>query len=52
MWLKLHDKDGEVGISELTYDGIHNAKYQCERMLEELEEAREKLDAEESGDAE
>lgn len=54
MHIEFHDihkgKDRRLEVADLTPDAIHNAKYLCEQMLEELETAQEKIDAEESDD--
>lgn len=47
MRVEFHDSKGRVEIEEMTSDGIYNAKYLCEQMLETLEEASRKLDIEE-----
>lgn len=48
LWIEFHDRGGRVELDLLTYDGINEAKFQCARMVEELEEAQEKLDAADS----
>lgn len=44
-----HGKDRRLEVEDLTPDAIHNAKYLCEQMIEELETAQEKIDEEECG---
>lgn len=44
MWIEFHDKDGRVEVSEMTFEGIHDAMFQCGRMLDELDGAKEELD--------
>lgn len=38
MRLQLLDKDGAVELEDLTDVGIQDARYQCERMIERLNE--------------
>lgn len=52
LWVEFHDTGGRVHVEDLTRDGIHAAKYQCEQMLEELETAAEALDAKEAEEGE
>lgn len=50
MWVEFHDTKGRVQVEDMTPDGLHDAKYQCEQMIEELEDARRSLDADEDED--
>ena len=52
MWIEFHDRGGRVYVEDLGRDGIHNAEFQCTQMLEELETAKENLDAEEADEEE
>lgn len=47
LWIEFHDRGGRVDVNNLTLEGIQAAKYQLERMAEELETAQEKLDGSE-----
>ena len=38
LYAKLHDEKGrEIELNDLTEDGLHDAKYQCQRLIEEIE---------------
>jgi len=50
LWVEFHDRGGRVAVQDLTLDGLHNAMFQCTQMLEELETAREALDAAEEAE--
>lgn len=45
IWIEFHDRGGRVAVDELSLTGIHEAMFQCTQMLEELETAKESLDA-------
>jgi hypothetical protein len=47
MWLEIHDKDGRVEISDLTFEGRHEAAFQCDLLKEELTELDNKENEEE-----
>lgn len=48
LWIEFHDREKRIEVEDLTFEGIHAAKFQCEQMLEELDEALEKLNAQEA----
>jgi hypothetical protein len=39
MYAKLYDNDGEVELEDLTVEGLHEGRYQAQRLLDELQEA-------------
>src|ERR1043165_6069342 len=45
LWVEFHDRGGRLEVDALSDTGIEEAKFQCARMIEELEEAQEKLNA-------
>jgi hypothetical protein len=45
MHVEFHDKGERVEIEDLTFEGIHEARYQCVRTLDELTEAERAIEA-------
>lgn len=38
LWVKITDSDGEVEIDDLTMTGVGMAIFDCQRLIEKLEE--------------
>ncbi len=38
IYLKVVDGDGEVDISDLTFEGLNQIKHECEEMIKDLDE--------------
>lgn len=47
MHLEIHDKDGRVDVSELTFEGRHEVAFQADLLKEELAELDYEEDKEE-----
>lgn len=50
MYAKLRDAKGEIEVSNLTTNGLHEALHQCKRLVEEINDRIEVLMSEDNQD--